>query len=158
VSFVDTEHDWILVGVESSSNFSVGELWRTVDGGTTWVKLAAPNGGAIHFVTLMLGFLAGGSLGEKLFITRDGGSSWQAQTVAPPQPLAQGTPVYAVPSFSNDKNGVLPVTFSGAPASGGCLLCHGRCRSYLDVDRRTAHTRCTGTGQTWDLLRGVAGG
>jgi hypothetical protein len=118
VSFVDAEHGWILVGVESSSNFSVGELWRTSDGGRTWTELAAPSGGTIHFVTPTLGFLAGGPLGEKLFITRDGGSSWQAQTVAPPQPLAQGTPVYGVPSFSNGTNGVLPVTFSGAPASG----------------------------------------
>jgi photosystem II stability/assembly factor-like uncharacterized protein len=116
-SFVDLRHGWLLVDVESSSNFNLGELYRTSDGGATWSKVSAPSGGTIRFATQTLGFLAGGPAGDKLYVTRDGGSSWQPQTVPLPQGFADAVPVYGTPVFTGARVGVLPVTLSGIAMS-----------------------------------------
>ena len=116
-SFVDPRHGWLLVDVESSSNFNLGELYRTSDGGSTWSKISAPSGGTIRFATQSLGFLAGGPAGDKLYVTRDGGSSWQPQTVQLPQGFADAVPVYGTPVFTGARVGVLAVTVSGTAAS-----------------------------------------
>jgi len=115
--FVDANHGWLLVDIESSSNFSVAELYRTQDGGATWERLEAPSGGIVRFVTPTLGFISGGPTGDKLFVTRDGGTSWQAVTVELPQAFSQALPVYGTPSFKDAKTGVLPVTLGGTGAT-----------------------------------------
>jgi photosystem II stability/assembly factor-like uncharacterized protein len=115
--FVDANHGWLLVGIESSSNFSVAELYRTKDGGATWERLDAPTGGSMQFVTPALGFIAGGPAGDKLFVTHDGGASWQPVTVELPQAFSQALPVYGTPSFKDATNGVLPVTLGGTAAT-----------------------------------------
>jgi photosystem II stability/assembly factor-like uncharacterized protein len=116
-SFVDSEHGWLLVGIESSSNFNVAELYSTRDGGATWERLDAPSGGTVRFVTPTLGFISGGPSGEKLFVTRDGGSSWQAVTVELPNAFSQALPVYGTPNFKDARTGVLPVTLGGIGAT-----------------------------------------
>jgi hypothetical protein len=117
LDFVDANHGWLLVGIESSSNFSLAELYRTQDGGATWQRLEAPSSGTVRFVTATLGFISGGPAGDKLFVTRDGGTSWQAVTVDLPQAFSQALPVYGTPSFKDARTGVLPVTLGGTGAT-----------------------------------------
>jgi photosystem II stability/assembly factor-like uncharacterized protein len=113
LDFVDTRHGFILGSVESSSNFSFGELYRTDDAGQTWRKLTAPSGGSIRFSTPLLGFLAGGPAGDRLYTTTDGGDSWQERSVALPTAFAGAQPVYGVPTVFDDGSGILPVTLIG---------------------------------------------
>ncbi|MEA2492998.1 MAG: hypothetical protein QOJ29_909, partial [Thermoleophilaceae bacterium] len=117
LDFVDASHGWLLVAVESSSNFSVAELYRTTDGGATWERLEAPSGGTVRFVTPTLGYISGGPAGDKLFVTRDGGTSWQAVTVELPHAFSQALPVYGTPSFKDARTGVLSVTLGGTGAT-----------------------------------------
>jgi hypothetical protein len=113
------EHGWVLVQLESSSNFSVGELYGTRDGGASWTKLAAPIAGQIRFASPTLGLVAGGPAGSDLYVTRDGGNSWQPVSLTAPPPFASAQPVYGVPSFTDSAHGVLPVTFVGNPSGVG---------------------------------------
>ncbi|HEU4758476.1 MAG TPA: hypothetical protein VFT91_00710 [Dehalococcoidia bacterium] len=117
VNFADPGHGWVVVKSVSSSNFSIGDLFRTADGGITWTKLSIPIGDPVRFANASDGWTAGGPAGDKLYVTRDGGDSWQAQTVAPPPDFQSSYPVYHLPVFTTAQEGVLPVTFTGA-ASG----------------------------------------
>jgi len=117
VSFADTKNGWAVVKLVTGPNFSRGDLYRTTDGGISWTKLPIPIGDPIVFSSPSDGFAAGGPAGDQLFVTRDGGVTWEAQTVVPPTPFAASYPVYALPSYIEGGAAVLPVTFTGA-ASG----------------------------------------
>lgn len=114
LDFVDPEHGFLLATVESSSNFNVGDLYRTEDSGETWKKLTAPSGGSVRFLTPLVGFIAGGPAGDELYATVDGGDSWQKESVVLPAEFGDAVPVYSVPTFSDHLNGVLPVTLVGS--------------------------------------------
>jgi photosystem II stability/assembly factor-like uncharacterized protein len=114
---VDAKHGLLLASLESSSNFSAAELYRTDDGGRTWTKLDAPSDGTIRFATPQLGFIAGGPSHDALYGTHDGGDSWQQQSVTLPPGFADAYLVYGVPTFTDNRRGILPVTLiRGAPA------------------------------------------
>jgi photosystem II stability/assembly factor-like uncharacterized protein len=111
LSFVDSQQGWLLVQLESSSNFNFGELYHTTDGGSTWTQLPQPpSGGEIRFVSTTRGFIAGGPIHEHLYVTQDGGASWQDQS---PGPLpSNGSPAYTLPTFMGADIGVVVVTVS----------------------------------------------
>lgn len=82
ISFSDLEHGWVMVRRASSANFSLGDLFRTTDGGKTWMLLPPPPiGDPIVFVSPARGWVAGGRSGDQLFMTRDGGETWIPQSV-----------------------------------------------------------------------------
>lgn len=136
--FVDAQTGWLVVKRATSSNFSLGALFRTTDGGQTWTGLALPIGEPVYFVTSDLGWVAGGPAGDQLYRTRDGGQSWQAQPVGQARLKLDESLFYRLPTFSDDQNGVLPVTvFSSGKA---------RLEFYLTHDG----------GNTWTLARTVS--
>lgn len=108
ISFVDNQRGWILVRRLSSSNFSVGDLLQTKDGGSTWSLLPPPPIADPVVFTDSAGWLAGGPGGDALYVTRDGGESWSRQSATPPGQLNGASPTYSLP---NAEAGVLPVTF-----------------------------------------------
>ena len=109
LSFVNETIGYLMLRLPSSSNFSRGALFRTEDGGRTWMMLPTPPiGDAIRFVSAQNGWLAGGPAGSDLFRTRDGGRSWKAVKVAPTQTVGVRQ-VYHLPAFDNDEEGLLPV-------------------------------------------------
>ena len=109
---------WIMVRYPSSSNFSIGQLFRTTDGGQTWSTLAVPIADAFRFHTSVDGWLAGGPAGDKLFATHDGGATWTASSITPPPAFAAGRPAFTPPRFFDASTGLLPVSFTGANTSG----------------------------------------
>jgi hypothetical protein len=97
----DAQLGWLVFKFATGSNFSLGLLYTTQDGGVTWQVHDIPLGEPAHFINAQMGWVAGGPAG-KLFSTYDGGTSWQEQTFA-------GDAHYQLPVFSDEQNGILSV-------------------------------------------------
>jgi hypothetical protein len=63
-------------------------------------------------MNLRTGWNVGGSSFDQLFITRDGGQSWQQQTVGIPAGYKETAPAFDLPAFDDSMLGVLPVMFA----------------------------------------------
>jgi photosystem II stability/assembly factor-like uncharacterized protein len=109
--FLDAKTGWLVVRQASSSNFRVGSLFRTGDGGDSWTRQSMPIGEPVYFVTREVGWTAGGAAGGELYVTRDGGQSWEPQAPGGPQKL-----VY-LPRFDGPETGTLPVITLGDGAA-----------------------------------------
>ena len=119
LDFVDTLHGWLMLRAPSGSNFSRGVLLATTDGGTSWKTLPTPPiGGEVRFTSSSIGWIAGGPAGNQLYVTRDGGQSWQQQSVAVPAGVNDATtPIYQLPKFVNNREGTLAVLFGKSGTS-----------------------------------------
>ena len=118
MSFVGPTDGWLMIRLASGSNFSRGALFRTEDGGATWSPLPVPpSGNLIRFVDKKSGWLLGGPIDDKLFVTEDAGETWTAQQLGRPSSLAGSIPTYQLPTFLTSRNAVLPVTFHNADES-----------------------------------------
>lgn len=108
MDFVDAKRGWLMLKQMASSNFSRGVLLSTNNGGETWQELPAPPiGDEINFISENVGFLAGGASGDKLFITRDGGRSWNQKNFQ----IETQTQIFQdMKSFINTQVGAFPFT------------------------------------------------
>jgi photosystem II stability/assembly factor-like uncharacterized protein len=61
--FIDTQTGWLVIKQATSPNFSAGVLFRTGDGGRTWIKLNLPGGGPVYFINPQVGWMVAGSTG-----------------------------------------------------------------------------------------------
>jgi photosystem II stability/assembly factor-like uncharacterized protein len=84
---LDTQTGWLVIKRVTSSNFSMGTLFKTTDGGNTWTQLSIPIGELVYFVTREIGWTAGGAAGDELYRTQDGGHTWHPQTIDSPLAL-----------------------------------------------------------------------
>ena len=107
--FLDRHTGWLAVRRATSSNFRLGSLFQTSDGGDTWTRLPLPGGGPVYFATAKTGWTAGGAAGDELYRTVDGGRTWQRQTVGSLPAEAGQERLYQLPAFDNPRQGVLPV-------------------------------------------------
>jgi photosystem II stability/assembly factor-like uncharacterized protein len=105
MGWLDSRTGWISARWSSGVNFSLGTLWRTEDGGATWLSTSLPLGEAVYFVDPQNGWLAGGPAGDQLFYTDDAGSTWTAS-----QSFAgeNSTVSIVTPRFSDFTHGLLP--------------------------------------------------
>jgi hypothetical protein len=109
IQFTDPSNGWVALKLQSSSNFSLGALLKTRDGGQTWQVLPLPVSGRLHFLNQDRGWLAGGVSGDDLYATMDGGSSWSRVRLAgiTQDPAAQVQ--VSLPVFANARDGFLIV-------------------------------------------------
>jgi photosystem II stability/assembly factor-like uncharacterized protein len=132
ITFLDALHGWLLAnqGLEGSSEAVA--IWRTGDGGRHWqqiVSVTAPAAGragslpfsgnksGLSFATTTTGWASGSEPGKSalwLYVTHDGGLSWQPQTL--PLPAADNNAQIATlpPHFFNAQEGILPVNIYAA--------------------------------------------
>ena len=104
--FSDKLNGWIVLKEMTHSNFSIGRLLHTTDGGKNWQPLDLPIGEAVRFPTSEIGWIAGGVGGNELYQTHDGGHTWSSVML----PLPKGTRiVILLPAFKDPQNGILPV-------------------------------------------------
>jgi len=111
--FIDSDIGWLVIKRATSSNFNVGTLFKTTDGGNTWTQFSIPIGEPVYFVTSEIGWTAGGVAGNEFYRTEDGGQSWYAQKIV--RPLLHNKiqrELYQLPKFANIREGVLPVITS----------------------------------------------
>jgi photosystem II stability/assembly factor-like uncharacterized protein len=126
LDFLDSQHGWLMVRMNSNTAVSIGVLRATEDGGKTWHARSAPVAGPTRFLTPKDGWLAGGPTQDQiraLFVTHDGGGTWQEQRPKPPsQTQAAVNPTYDLPVFEDSRHGFLPVSFSGPDGVGSALV------------------------------------
>ena len=110
IASLGNEIGWISVQLPSGSAFSVAKLFQTLDGGMTWRQLTVPIAGRLRFFSPINGWVAGGAGGNQLYVTRDGGQSWQAVSLrrptAVPADWGQAAEV-GLPSFLDSQHGVV---------------------------------------------------
>ena len=106
----DAQHGWISVKQTSGSNFSIGALFITSDGGETWSRSALPIADEVYFSDPQHGWATGGPTGDQIFITSDSGASWQ--NVSPEKAENAQTHMYA--PFVSNGEGLLVTTQVGA--------------------------------------------
>jgi photosystem II stability/assembly factor-like uncharacterized protein len=114
LDFIDALHGWAMLRQTASSNFSLGILFSTSDGGQTWTKLPPPPlGDPVRFVTKSDGWLAGGPTGNRLYMTRDGGRTWSSEPLALPAGISpQASVRYRLPAFTSEHDGLLAVRYT----------------------------------------------
>jgi photosystem II stability/assembly factor-like uncharacterized protein len=81
MDWLDAENGWVSIKQKTGSNFNVGTLFRTEDGGETWTRLRIPLGEPVHFVNNLVGWMTGGPAGDQIHKTQDGGKTWEKQTI-----------------------------------------------------------------------------
>lgn len=93
LNFVDPQTGWISFKVHSGSNFSLGRLLATEDGGRTWQERTLPLGEPVVFLDAERGWITGGPL-DQTFYTEDGGESWSlSETLSMDQSIGLETQV-----------------------------------------------------------------
>ncbi|MBI4761640.1 MAG: PQQ-dependent sugar dehydrogenase, partial [Chloroflexi bacterium] len=108
MGWFDAQNGWIAVKQATSSNFSVGVIFTTSDGGATWTRSKLPVADTVMFSTPQIGWAVGGPAGNQIFQTQDGGITWRDVS---PVHSANVVTVYA-PYFSNGQ-GLLITTSIG---------------------------------------------
>jgi glycoside hydrolase-like protein len=77
MGWFDAQRGWISVKQRSGSNFSLGILFTTTDGGQTWRRSRLPVADQVYFDNEHIGWATGGPASDQVFRTRDGGRTWQ---------------------------------------------------------------------------------
>jgi hypothetical protein len=79
ISFIDPANGWASYRLMTSNIFSLGKLLKTEDGGNTWTALDLPIGEKVFFKNPLTGWTAGGVGENELYVTADGGLTWQPE-------------------------------------------------------------------------------
>ena len=107
VHFADEQNGWIVFQAASSSNFDLGVLYRTTDGGQSWERLSIPSGGPVQFVSPSEGWNAGGAGRSSLYQSQSGGAAWEK--IRPEASEAN----YQMPIFAGPSLGMLIASREG---------------------------------------------
>jgi photosystem II stability/assembly factor-like uncharacterized protein len=110
LEFLDQQNGWVVVKLISSSNFSIGSLYRTHNGGESWEALSLPIGEPVRFLDQKRGWVAGGPAGDELYISDDGGNTWLQVQITDHISQVADHVLVNLPIFSDDRNGILPIT------------------------------------------------
>lgn len=146
IQFLDKDHGWMNLTVQSGAIYHLGVLFRTADGGKHWTQSNSPqSSGDIHFIDARNGWLLNSSPSE-LWVTHDAGSTWNEVSLKPPPQYLSDDPQYQLPAFSDSKHGAILVTFSApltAPdASDVVLFSTSDGGREWKFDRSLAHLSC----------------
>jgi photosystem II stability/assembly factor-like uncharacterized protein len=130
VTFPTPARGWLLSAIFQGTKRTGVALYRTVDGGLSWQRLlqntlpSTPGGSlpatafytGLTFLNQSTGWVtadAGGAPGILLYLTLDGGKSWEKQSLLMPQGISSldGGTIVEPPQFFSERDGVLPVLF-----------------------------------------------
>ena len=113
--FLNEQIGWVMLKIKTSSNFSVGKLFMTTNGGETWNSRSTPIGEPVYFIDQNIGFTSGGATKKELYRTTDGGITWNQIT------LESELNYISSPYFISQTQGFLP-TFQNSDDSTELVL------------------------------------
>jgi hypothetical protein len=113
MGWFDASTGWVAVKQATGSNFSLGTLFTTSDGGVTWIRSNLPVADKVTFTEPQIGWAVGGPAGDQIFQTQDGGATWR--DVRPDIPSDSSATMYE--PFYVDGQGILITTQLGAENS-----------------------------------------
>jgi photosystem II stability/assembly factor-like uncharacterized protein len=153
--FVNVTIGWAMVGTGAAAGSSAVDIYQTIDSGANWTRLYSldptqgdsaaglPFAGSkngIGFASTTRGWVGGAMPMDGyvwLFVTQDGGLTWQHQDLVLPAGFEQAMTSVDAPIFFNSLEGVLPVQL------------------YLGELVSTVFYRTTDGGLTWQATRPV---
>lgn len=108
--YLKDETGWIVTRRATSSAFSAGSLFKTLDGGDSWERLSIPIAEPVNFLNKDFGWMAGGPCDNLIYKSRDGGRRWEKIEI----PLKENVVnfKYKNPKFINSKIWIVPVAVS----------------------------------------------
>jgi photosystem II stability/assembly factor-like uncharacterized protein len=133
ITFIDSQHGWILSGWGTTGGPAEAvSVFRTSDGGKTWSNVAnalpastdtpppghLPFGGqksGIHFLNVSTGWITGTAVVSDLvwlYMSQDGGSTWNQQSLSLPSGVPSAQLSLLSPTFFSATDGILPIIFS----------------------------------------------
>jgi hypothetical protein len=113
VQWQNKENGWILIKQATSSNFSLGILLKTSDGGLSWVVLETPAAEEFVFIDENLGFMRDPVNPTRLYQTKDGGKSWQGFQPLMAQTIGNGFQRVGLPTKWQGGEMLLPAWING---------------------------------------------
>jgi photosystem II stability/assembly factor-like uncharacterized protein len=140
ITFIDSQHGWILSGWGATGGPAEAvSVFRTGDGGQTWSNVASafpastdipppghlPFGGrksGIHFLNTSTGWITGTAVVNDLallYVSYDGGSTWNRQSLSLPAGVPSAQLSLSSPTFFSDTDGILPVIFADLTTGRG---------------------------------------
>ncbi len=115
--WLDQHTGWLVVRQATSSNFNLGALFATLDGGATWQRRSLPGGDAVLFLTATTGWSTGGPNGDTLYRTGDGGLTWAVRPLPYDGAASAGQRRHDLPVFTADgQHGIVAVATLTAAA------------------------------------------
>ncbi len=133
--FINAQDGWLLANAGMTTNAEAVTIWRTTDGGQHWRQTTSVSESSAHEAGLLplsgnksgLAFLnasTGWAAGSEqtaasvwLYVTHDGGATWQRQTLPLPTGSSSAQIATLPPRFFNAREGVLPVNIYTAGAA-----------------------------------------
>jgi len=133
ITFSDSQHGWILSGWGATGGAAEAvSVFRSSDGGKTWSNVASalpastdmpppghlPFGGqksGIHFLNTSKGWITGTAVVSDLvwlYMSQDGGSTWNQQSLSLPSGVPSAQLSLISPTFFSATDGILPIIFS----------------------------------------------
>jgi photosystem II stability/assembly factor-like uncharacterized protein len=120
ISFINPGEGWLLAEGVAYSGHTGGDIYRSSDGGTSWVKVGGCACTDIAYLNSTTGWIAGMDIASDslwLFVTRDGGRTWRHQEmplpnevkVAPHWWISSPQPP---PKFFTARDGLLSVFYT----------------------------------------------
>lgn len=134
--FINAQDGWLLAGQNEAPGPQTLALFQTTDGGLSWTELQGPgaqgtsqsgalplngNVSRLSFLNASTGWVTEQSNivngAATMYMTQDGGHTWQPQQLRLPAGLPQApSAILEPPQFFNDHDGFLPAFLSTAPA------------------------------------------
>lgn len=102
----------LLVRETTSSNFSVGKLFKTEDGGQHWLTSEVPVAENFFFLDSQLGFMVNPADSQTLYRSIDGGKSWSIFSLEIPGELRGNAVSIDLPILTEDEQVFFPITIS----------------------------------------------